>query len=99
MVAQILAKEDAGAVIRDLDKLVTHGPADLEIIEAMTPFGYDAVKWAEGQGVLAELVTSEEPSETLVARATRWYQEAAEAASRALTAQPTLLAKLGMGSP
>jgi len=99
MVAQIVAKEDAGAVIRDLDRLVTRGPKDLDIVEAMMPFGYDQAKWAEGQGVLAELVTSEQPSETLVARARRWYYEAAETAGHALTARPTLLAKLGMRSP
>jgi hypothetical protein len=99
MVAQIMAKEDAGAVIRELGKLVTLGPGDLEIIEAMTPFGYDTAKWAEGQGVLAELVTSEQPSATLIARARRWYYEAADAANHALTARPTLLGKLGMRSP
>ncbi|MBN1658988.1 MAG: hypothetical protein JXA93_11325 [Anaerolineae bacterium] len=99
MVAQMMVKEDAGAVIRDLDRLVTRGPGDLEIIEAMTPFGYDMAKWAEGQSVLAELVASEQPSETLVARARRWHHEAADAASHALTAHPTLLVKLGMRSP
>jgi hypothetical protein len=99
MVAQIMAKEDASAVIRDLDKLVTRGPGDLEIVGAMTPFGYDTAKWAEGQGVLAELVTSEQPSAMLIAQARRWYYEAADAASHALTARPTLLSKLGVRSP
>jgi len=99
MVAQILAKEDAGAVIRDLDRLVINGPGDLEIVEAMTPFGFDEVKWAEGQEVLAELVSNEQPSDRLLTRARRWYGEAADAASHALTARPTLLVKIGMRSP
>ena len=62
----------------------------------MSTQGYDAVKWAEGQGVLAELVNSEAPADTMLAAATSWYDEAAAAARQALSAQPQLLAKLGL---
>jgi hypothetical protein len=83
-------------VIRLMHGLVTYGPGDLEIASAMSTQGYDAVKWAEGQGMLAELVSSEPPHETTVTAAARWYDEAASAARQALAAEPTLLAKLGL---
>lgn len=91
-------RENAGAsaVIRHLHGLVTYGPGDLDIASAMSAHGYDAVKWAEGQGMLAELVTSEPPAATTLAAALHWYDEAAAAARRALAAQPQLLAKLGL---
>lgn len=89
-------KEEASALIRHLDRLVTCGPQDLEIIGAMSPYGYDAIKWAEGQGVLAELLSSDQPLEGLVDSAQDWYREAAVAARNALVTRPQLLAKLGL---
>jgi hypothetical protein len=76
--------------------LVTYGPGDLDIASAMSGLGYDAVKWAEGQGMLAELVSSDLPHETTVTAAAEWYDEAASAARQALAAEPRLLAKLGL---
>jgi hypothetical protein len=92
------AKESAGVsrVIRLLHGLVTYGPGDLEIASAMSGQGYDAVKWAEGQGMLAELVSSDLPVETTVTAAAEWYDEAASAARHALATEPRLLAKLGL---
>lgn len=89
---------NTGAVIRKLHGLVTYGPWDLEIASAMSALGYDEVKWAEGQGVLAELVTYEVPTRRALTAAVAWYEEAAEAARRAFAAQPRLLAKLGLTS-
>jgi len=86
-----------GGFVRRLGGLVTNGPRDLEIALAMSAHGFDAVKWAEGQGMLAELVSFEIPaSGTLMAAAT-WYDEASEAARQALGRKPQLLAKLGLG--
>jgi hypothetical protein len=62
----------------------------------MSGFGYDAVKWAEGQGVLAELVSSDRSAGTSLMMAVDWYAEAANAARCALAAKPQLLEKLGM---
>jgi hypothetical protein len=62
----------------------------------MSQQGYDAVKWAEGQCVLAELVTHEEPAGSVVSAALEWYADAAAAARRALEGRPSLLAKLGL---
>jgi hypothetical protein len=76
--------------------LVTYGPGDLDIASAMSGEGYDAVKWAEGQGMLAELVSSDPPEETTVTAAFHWCDEAVSAAREALAAEPTLLAKLGL---
>ncbi len=86
----------ADAVIRCLDGLVTRGPWDLDVASAMSAYGYDAVKWAEGQGILAELVSCQAPAASSLAAAVAWYEEAAAAAQRALAAQPELLAKLGL---
>jgi hypothetical protein len=88
----------AGTIIRHLHGLVTYGPWDLDIASAMSAFGYDEVKWAEGQGMLAELVSSDVPARTTLAAAIGWYDEAARAARRALATQPQLLAKLGLGT-
>jgi hypothetical protein len=87
---------DVGSVIRALHGLVTNGPGDLEIAWAMSAQGYDAVKWAEGQGMLAELVSCDLPVADHVAQAIGWYKAAATAAERALSMQPHLLAKLGL---
>jgi hypothetical protein len=95
-VARENEKEEVSTVIRHLDKLVTYGPWDLDIAAAMSTFGYDAVKWAEGQGVLAELVSCDRPGERDLALALTWYNEAALAARSALVAKPQLLAKLGL---
>jgi hypothetical protein len=94
--AQQQERRDADRVIRRLDRLVTRGPRDLDIAYAMSGYGYDAVKWAEGQSMLAELVSGDWPLERHVATAIRWYNEAAAAARRALDTQPQLLDKLGV---
>ena len=86
----------AEMVIRHLHELVTHGPWDLDIASAMSLHGYDAVKWTEGQGMLAELVDSDVPATTTLTAAIDWYNKAALAAQDALAAQPGLLAKLGL---
>jgi hypothetical protein len=97
MAAQVAHhQKDVDAVLLDLHKLVTYGPGDLDIAAAMSAYGYDAVKWAEGQGVLAELVTCDLPSETCLALAVRWCQEATMAARSALATRPRLLDKLGV---
>jgi hypothetical protein len=95
-VAHCQEQVDAGSVIRDLHGLVTYGPGDLEIAWAMSQHGYDATKWAEGQGMLAELVSCEQPVADSVAQAIGWYREAATTAMRALSRQPQLLAKMGL---
>ncbi|MFC2030124.1 hypothetical protein ACFLWA_05280 [Chloroflexota bacterium] len=87
---------DASAVIRHLHGLVIYGPGDLDIASAMSAYGYDAVKWAEGQSMLAELVSSEAPMRTSLTPALSWYDEAVHAARDALAAKPQLLAKLGL---
>jgi hypothetical protein len=89
-------RADVDVVVRHLHELVICGPGDLEISAAMSAHGYDAVKWAEGQSMLAELVSGEALTERGMARAIGWYEEAAEAARRALASEPRLLAKLGM---
>lgn len=95
-VAQGTNAEDARVIIGHLHKLVTHGPWDLDIAHAMAIYGYDEVKWAEGQVVLAELVSGERPVERHLAAANRWYKEAANTAQRALVTRPQLLNKLGV---
>jgi hypothetical protein len=85
-----------GAVVRQMHDLVTYGPWDLDVASAMSAQGYDEVKWAEGQGMLAELITSEVPPGSTLAAALAWYEEASGAAHRALAAQPRLLSKLGL---
>ncbi len=87
---------DARSVIQHLHGLVTYGPWDLDIASAMSAYGYDAVKWAEGQSMLAELVSSEVPMRNSLTPALTWYEEAVRAAQDALAAKPKLLAKLGL---
>jgi len=87
---------DARTLARSLHGLVTYGPWDLDIAAAMSGHGYDEAKWAEGQGILAELVTWDAPSRTCLEAAQAWYREAVAAASSALAAQPQLLIKLGL---
>jgi hypothetical protein len=99
MAAQVAhRKEDAGTVVRHLHRFVTNGPGDLNIAHAMSAFGYDAVKWAEGQGVLAELISDDPPVEASLVSAVEWYREAASAARRALVTEPRLLSKLGLAA-
>lgn len=86
----------AETVIRHLHGMVTRGPRDLDIASAMSHHGYDAVKWTEGQGMLAELVDSDVPNATTLTAAIDWYDEAALAARHALATRPRLLAKLGL---
>jgi hypothetical protein len=88
----------AEMVIRHLHGLVTHGPRDLDIASAMSLHGYDAVKWMEGQGMLAELVDADVPAATTLTAAMEWYSEAALAAQHALATRPGLLAKLGLAA-
>ena len=88
----------ANAVARQMHNLVTYGPWDLDAASAMSRYGYDEAKWAEGQGVLAELVSSESPARTTMAAALTWYEEAANAARRALAGQPQVLARLGVAA-
>ncbi len=95
-VAQQTERRDADTVIRHLHKLVTRGPWDLDISSAMSGYGYDAVKWAEGESVLAELVSCARPRESHLTTALKWYDEAATAARSALGTRPQLLAKLGV---
>lgn len=95
-VAQVTQKEDANTVIQHLHRLILHGPWDLEIAYALSRHGYDAVKWAEGETVLAELVSCDRPRQSHLATAEQWYDEAAKTARRALVNQPHLLEKLGV---
>jgi hypothetical protein len=88
----------ANAVVRQMHNLVTYGPWDLDVAFAMSRYGYDEVKWAEGQGVLAELVSSDSPAQDTMAAALTWYEEAAGAARRALASQPQVLARLGLAA-
>jgi hypothetical protein len=87
----------ANTIVLRMHGLVTYGPRDLDVAAAMSHFGYDQVKWAEGQGMLAELLSAEAPAQSVLAAAQSWYAEAARAAQRALAAQPQALAKLGLG--
>ena len=87
---------DAQTVIRHLHGVVTYGPWDLEIASCMSAYGYDEVKWAEGQSILAELVSNDAPATTTLMTAVRWFEEAARTARHALPAQPRLLARLGL---
>jgi hypothetical protein len=76
--------------------LVTYGPRDLHIAAAMSAHGYDAVKWAEGQCMLAELVSSDSPPSSSLTKAVEWYKEASATARSSLATEPQLLAKLGL---
>lgn len=104
MAAQVARQRDgagsgsvaASHMVRHLHGLVTYGPGDLLIASAMSAQGYDAVKWAEGQGMLAELVSTETPPVGTLDAAAAWYEEAATAARRVLAGEPNLLAKLGL---
>jgi hypothetical protein len=99
MAAHALRQEEkagVSAVIRQLHGLVTQGPWDLDIASAMSSQGYDEAKWAEGQSMLAELVSDDVPPATILSAASAWYDEAASAARRVLAAEPELLAKLGL---
>jgi hypothetical protein len=89
-------REDTNTLIQHLHRLVIHGPWDLEIAYALSRYGYDAVKWAEGETVLAELLSCDRPRQGHLACAVQWYEEAAKAARRALGNQPQLLEKLGV---
>lgn len=89
-------KGDADILIRQIHRLVTQGPRDLEIAFAMSVYGYDVVKWAEGECMLAELVSRDRPRERHLVTAADWYNEAAAAARSALIARPQLLDKLGV---
>jgi len=98
MAGQIVQADwnDAGALAQHLHRLVTNGPRDLDIASEMSRYGFDEVKWAEGQGMLAELVHCDSLAETSLAMAVEWYKEAADVARSALASRPQLLAKLGM---
>jgi hypothetical protein len=85
-----------GAIVHRLHGLVTYGPWDLEVAAAMSAYGYDEVKWAEGQGMLAELVSCDAPARHTLSDAQAWYEEAASAARQALVTRPQLLRKLGL---
>ena len=101
MLGQVVYHEGSGmatAVVRQMHNLVTYGPWDLDAACAMSRYGYDEVKWAEGQGVLAELVSSERPERDTMAAALAWYEEAADTAQRALAGQPQVLARLGVAA-
>jgi hypothetical protein len=84
------------AIVLRLHSLVTYGPWDLDVAAAMSDYGYDEVRWAEGQGMLAELLSAEAPAQNTLSAARSWYEEAAKAARRALAAQPQALARLGL---
>jgi hypothetical protein len=96
MLAEARGHTDVSSLVHHLHGLVVYGPGDLEIAHTLSAFGYDAVKWAEGQGMLAELVTCDAPGEGCLDAAQAWYREAASTARRALAARPRLLAKLGL---
>lgn len=98
MVAHWKEMAEPGVVVRNLHELVTRGPWDLEIAAAMFAHGYDEAKWAEGQGMLAELLTNEPPAQTSLSAAIRWYEEAVVSAQRALAAKPRLLQELGVAT-
>ncbi len=99
MLGQVVYHEGglmAHAVVRQMHNLVTYGPWDLEIASAMSVHGYDEVKWAEGQAMLAELVSCDVPAQSMLSAAQAWYKEAAATARGVLVTQPRLLAKLGL---
>jgi hypothetical protein len=99
MFGQVVYREGslmASAVVQQMHNLVTYGPWDLEVASAMSVHGYDAVKWAEGQAMLAELISCETPARSTLSAAQTWYQEAAATARGVLATHPQLLAKLGL---
>ncbi len=87
---------DVNTVIRHLHGLVTYGPWNLDIASAMSAHGYDEVKWAEGQSMLAELISCDAPASSTLTAAIAWYDEAATTARSALATRPQLLSKLGL---
>ena len=87
---------DLQAVTHRLHRFVIAGPWDLDIAWAMSAQGYDEVKWAEGQAILAELINCDVPARTVLTAAAGWYQAAAVAAQQALAGRPHLLTKLGV---
>jgi len=89
----------ASAVVLHLHGLVTYGPWDLDVAAAMSCYGYDEVKWADGQVMLAELLSDDAPPQSTLAAARAWYEEAARAARYALATQPWALEKLGLAGP
>jgi hypothetical protein len=91
-----LQTSDVRTTVRHLHSVVTYGPWDLEIASLMSTWGYDAVKWAEGQCILAELVCDDKPARSTLAAAASWLEEATRTARHALSAQPQLLARLGL---
>lgn len=95
-VAHRKGRRDASTIIWHLHQLVTNGPWDLDIAQAMAMQGYDEVKWAEGQVVLAELISCDRPGEQHLAAADRWWQEAVTAAQCVLDSRPGLLQKIGV---
>lgn len=78
--------------------LVTNGPSDLDIAAAMAAHGYDAVKWAEGQALLAEWVVFGPPPSLDDSLAGLWLREALSVARVALAGRPELLAKVGLAA-
>jgi len=101
VVARVVREwEDEGTttVVQRLHGLVTVGPWDLDVASAMSVHGYDEVKWAEGQVMLAELVNCGLPANAILDAAIAWYEEAAATARRALAAHPQLLLKLGIAA-
>ncbi len=88
--------EEMAAIQGHLHKIVIDGPRDLDIAYAMAQRGYDEAKWAEGQGVLAELIVSERLPDSFLTVARHWMEEAARTARAVLSDQPHLLAKLGL---
>lgn len=96
MNANRLKTGDASNIIQHLHRLVISGPWQLDIASAMSPHGYDEVKWAEGEAMLAELVNCNAPPRAILTAAACWYQEAAATAQRALADQPHLLTRLGL---
>lgn len=86
----------ASAVALRLHGLVTYGPWDLDVAAAMSCYGYDEVKWTDGQGMLAELLSDDAPPQSTLAAARAWYEEAARVARYALASQPRALEKLGL---
>ena len=95
-VAHRKGRRDASTIIQLLHQLVTNGPWDLDIAQAMALQGYDEVKWAEGQVVLAELISCDRPREQHLAAADSWCEEAVRAAECALVSRPGLLHKIGV---
>lgn len=99
MFGQVVYQEGdvkANAVVRQMHNLVTYGPWNLEVASAMSAHGYDEVKWAEGQAMLAELISCESPGRGTLSAAQGWYKEASATARDVLATRPLLLAKLGL---